>query len=38
MLPGMFLGMMVLDMALGMAHDIATGVGMVRDFGVGPEA
>ena len=27
-----------LDMALGMAHNIATGVGTVRDIGVGREA
>ena len=32
------IGMMVLDMNLGMAPDTATGVGMVRDIGVGPEA
>ena len=38
MLRGMVLGMMVLDMALGMARDTATGVGMVRDIGVGAEA
>ena len=38
MLPGMFLGMMVLDIALGMAPETATRGRMVRDIGVGPEA
>ena len=38
MLRGMPLGMMILDMARGMCRDIATGVGMVRHIGVGPEA